>query len=191
MTVEHIITIDKKTVLDEVKKSSAYIGSKLTTDKDPAAYSRVSLIEANDEQLERFWCEACSEAVASLSHWQTSAGDHSVGDNAGRSTPFTVTLALPSNWNDALGGNLDEAVAGYLTNQVLARWLMLTDRPDVEGHGALAAASLNQARRLVLERKRPDRRDRFPKIDGGIVVVADDRYWHDELEWRDDDAWLE
>ena len=54
-TITKDIQISKARVLDEVAKTTAYIGSKAVSEQDPGAYDRISAIDANREQLERYW----------------------------------------------------------------------------------------------------------------------------------------
>ena len=57
------IEIWRNDVLTQVKMSSAYLGAKRTDAKDPESFERVSLVDANDEQLHRFWTESCETAL--------------------------------------------------------------------------------------------------------------------------------
>jgi len=182
--IDYTIKIEKALVLNEVKKTSAYIGKKLTTAEDPGAFERVSLVDANEEQLDRYWTEACSAATLALSHWQllSKAQPLHAGDD------YNVTLRLPDNWNATLGSSLQGAVASYLENMVLTQWLMIVDRGDVEAHTALATRAMAEVNRIILERVRPAKRPR--PAHGGDVVV-DDRRWHDDLRWYDINYWLE
>lgn len=182
--IDYNILIRKSLVVDEVKKTSAYIGKKLTNADDPGAFERVALVDANEEQLDRYWTEACSAATLALSHWQIIVKEQPVhaGDD------YNVTLRLPDNWNATLGSSLQAAVASYLENMMLTQWLMLVDRADVESHTALAARAMAEVGRIILERVRPVRR---PRPKPGSDVVTDDRCWHDELRWYDINLWLE
>ena len=72
MTYEININISKARVLDEVDKRTAYIGKKATSEQDPGAYERVATVDANREQLDIYWMEACSDATTALDHWATS-----------------------------------------------------------------------------------------------------------------------
>ena len=140
------IHIDKAEALDEVNKTSAYIGAK---SQDEATYARVALTEANNEQLERFWLECCAIASGSLQQWLT--------EDRSTVSAYIVVLRPSAAWNSALLPGVKTALRGYLVNSVLAKWLMVVQDPSAEGYANLAAAQLAEVEQKMHRLTAPKR----------------------------------
>lgn len=160
MTITYNIQISKARVLDEVQKTSAYIGSKAMSAQDPGAYERVAAVDANREQLDRFWMEACDDLSLLLSHWIVSVTSQMLAHHPeiGAANDYKVTLAMPTNWNDAYLSPLKEALMSYLVNSIVTKWLLITKKEDAESYAALASGTALQISQMLLERKRPSKR---------------------------------
>ena len=139
------ITISKSRVIDEAQKASAYIGKKLTNEKDPGAYERIAALDADREQLDIYWMEACNDATLGMGHWLIAVTDQMLGHHYDHTRDYHVELSLPSNWNTNLAGPTKEAVMSYLVNSVAAAWFLTTG----EGN-AYAQAAAKAAGRLLL-----------------------------------------
>ena len=151
------ITISKSRAFDEVQKSSGYVGKKSVSDKDPGAYERIAAVDAEREQLDRYWMEACTAATTAVSHWLSEATDQQLGHHYDPSRDYHVVLSMPSNWNDKLAHAVKEALMSYLVNMILIRWLMLAGSPD-KAAAADAASALMLLDAYLLDRKRPSSR---------------------------------
>lgn len=152
------ITISKARVLDEVAKTTAYIGAKSMSDQDQGVYERVSIVDPDREQLDRFWMEACGGASMALAHWCTSANAQLLTHHAELDRDFKVTLKLPTNWDNAYNNVLKESLMSYLVNSILSRWLLIVKKDEAEAYAALSSGSATQIEQILLSRKRPGRR---------------------------------
>lgn len=56
-----LIQIDRDYILDEVARTTAYIGSKAITEQDKEAFERISTIQEDEAQLKRFYDEALAK----------------------------------------------------------------------------------------------------------------------------------
>lgn len=102
------MTISCKSILDEVAKSTAYLGAKR------GDYERLSTTDANDEILARYWREAVAEAAVEM----------------GAVAQFTLTESPAESVEVALDSAIDPALAesllrAFLIDRVTARWLAL------------------------------------------------------------------
>lgn len=102
------MTISCKSILDEVAKSTAYLGAKR------GDYERLSTTDANDEILARYWREAVAEAAVEM----------------GAAAQFTLTESPAESVEVALDSAIDPALAesllrAFLIDRVTARWLAL------------------------------------------------------------------
>lgn len=180
-TITVNIKISKAQVLEEVAKTTAYIGSKSISAEDPGAYSRVSTTTANQEQLDRYWMSACTEASHAMRGWMSKVNKHLLNGVADMSRDYEVTLRMPTNWHSVLVDPLKEALMSHLVNSVVGQWLMVTKKEEAQAYAILAAASLQQVKEILLTRRRPDRRPHG--------TVEDDNLWHRVVNWSRSLIW--
>ena len=184
MTITYNIQVSKARVFDEAQKTSAYIGSKAMSAQDLGAYERVAAVDANREQLDRYWMEACDDLSLLLSHWIVSVTSQVLAHHPeiGAASDYRVTLAMPTNWNDAYLSPLKEALMSYLVNSVVAKWLLITMPSQAESYAALASGTALQISQMLLERKRPSKRSPS-NVDGeGAEWIATD-VWDQSTTW--------
>lgn len=175
------IEVSKARVLDEVQKTTAYIGAKAMSEQDPGAYERVAAVDANREQLDRYWMKACSDATMMLDHWVMTARSQVLSHHPeiGEEANYKVTLALPTNWNDAYSKTIEELLMSYLVNSIMAKWLMIVKKEDAAAYANLAIGTGQQITQLLLIRKRPVRRS----------STGDDGLWHGSDVWVRAEMW--
>lgn len=159
-TITKDIQISKARVLDEVAKTTAYIGSKAVSEQDPLAYERISTTDANREQLDRYWMEACSDLSAVLAHWAMTIRSQMLSHHPeiGTDKDYQARLQLPTNWDASYSTVIDELAMSFLINSIVAKWLLLTLPSQVEAYATLAGAAGQQIAQLLLARVRPVRR---------------------------------
>lgn len=158
MVITLNIVISKVRVLDEVAKTTAYIGSKAMSGEDPGAYDRIAALDADREQLDRYWMEACSEASRLLDHWMVSVSDQTLTHHVELGRDYAATLAMPTNWNSAYSKTIEELLTSFMVDSIAAKWLLITDKQDAAAHAALADGTSKQVSQLLLARVRPQRR---------------------------------
>lgn len=145
------LTIKKQDVLDEVSKTTAYIGAKMA-DGDGTAYDRISTTDADAELLERYWQECRSNLVSTLT------GIRVAGEDEAADGTLTLTLDIPSElWNAELHDTMERSLLAYLVNGMLAKWQMVTNKQETEAYATQAAANLLELQRMVYRRVRPVR----------------------------------
>lgn len=115
--MELTIKIVKADVMEEVGKTSAYVGAKTITQDGGNLYYNISTIEADAEMLERYWREACSDVAAVAKEFMKSA--ETTDDD------WTLTLEMPAKYNTGFNDVLKYRVFSYVVRAVLIRWLLL------------------------------------------------------------------
>lgn len=151
------IQISKARVIDEVQKTTEYIGSKAMSDQDPNAYTRIGAVDADREQLDRYWMEACTSLTTSLGRWLADADSQRLSHHYEAGRDYRVTLSMPSNWNNAMSDAVQESMASYLVNQILSKWCILARSDAAETHAIQAAANLEDIQRKLNRRVKPSR----------------------------------
>lgn len=144
------LTIKKQEVLDEIAKTTAYIGSKVAGG-DGTEYDRISTTNEDAEMLERYWQECKGGLAAGLTGINVAGADEQDG-------AFSLTLDIPSGlWNGELHDTMERSLFSYFANGMLAKWQVVTNKQDVEAYATQSAASLLEVQRAVYKRKRPGR----------------------------------
>lgn len=175
--VVYKITISKSVVLDEVGKTTAYLGSKSMSDNDPGAYERIATTSANREQLERYWVEACTAADAALSRWLQPGPSQQIGHHCDLTNDYDVTLYLSNSWESSLGDSARASLVDFFIDFIVSKWLLLVSREDAATYAALSASMLKDVidkfyRKVVPTRRGP--RPLFGDINqDGELTVAD------------------
>ena len=185
MTIQQDIQIGKARVFDEVAKTTAYIGKKATSAQDPDAYERVAVVDANREQLDRYWTEACDGASLTLDHWVVSQTAQTLTHHPELDRDYNITLGLTDNWNWAYLTTVREVLSSYLVNSMVAKWLLVVLPSQAEAYGALAAGDEKRLRDLMLVRKRP-----VPRVTVAAGAVGDNNgIWGSEDLWGGPQTW--
>jgi len=183
-TITVNIQVSKSRVFDEVQKTTEYIGHKSVSDQDPGAYERIAAIDANREQLDRYWMEACGDAAMLLDHWTASITSQVLTHHPelDASHDFKVVLAMPTNWPNQYANTVREKVMSYLVNSIVTKWLLLVAPSQAEAYAALATGASQQISLLMLARMRP--RPRKPS--GGD---SEGSMWDGSAIWVGSNTW--
>lgn len=72
-------------------------------------------------------------------------------------TDLSVTLVLPSNYNQATADAIALAMHQYLVNTAIAEWFIITNKTDAADYLTLAGANITQIREAISKRIRPTR----------------------------------
>ena len=72
-------------------------------------------------------------------------------------TNLTLTLVLPSNYNQATADAISLACHQYLVNTAIAEWFTITNKADAADYLTLAGANITQIREAASKRVRPIR----------------------------------
>lgn len=86
---------------------------------------------------------------------QTTANDIQISPTS----DLTVTLVLPSNYNQATADAIALACHQYMVNTAIAEWFTITNKADAADYLTLAGANITQIREAVSKRVRPVRVD--------------------------------
>lgn len=136
------ISIDKKSVIDEMHRQTALLALK-NENGEIIAYN-----EDDEDRVEPLWLAALDELLQLLLPYaRMSVGEDSVD----------FLLSLPANWDDAQVESLQQLAVSYVTTSLTARWL-----DNVKPDSAMLLRSLNSStgnaiNELMYARKKPAR----------------------------------
>ena len=151
------LKINKATVYDEVSKTSAYEGVK-GSDETMALYDKVFVTDAEREQIERYWCEACSNLTAVLARWADSVSEHHIGNPPDLSEDFVAQCSMNDSFNEMLVPSTCNFLTQYAIDYILAKWFAMTDMDKAARYELTAAAALDESRKNIIVRIKRKRR---------------------------------
>lgn len=181
MVITQNIQVSKARVMDEVAKATAYIGQKAVSQQDPDTYERIATTDANREELDRYWMEACSGASLLLDHWMVSVTTQLLTHHPELDNDYKAVIAMPTNWQSQYLTTLHESLISYMVNYIVSKWLLIVLPAQAEGYAAQASGASGQVSQLLLVRKRPIPRRSGPNADDGLWYGAD--LWHGADQW--------
>ena len=145
-----VLTIDKAKVYEEVAQTTAYTGAKM--DGDEKAYERISTIDGDQSQLERFWNESCVAVCEALKEF--------VQEERNEEGCFTITLALSSSFDQALEPAMKKELFSFFVTNIVCKWYVFTNKKEVGDFAASALGMLEGVKRKVYHRRKPTRPSR-------------------------------
>lgn len=72
---------------------------------------------------------------------------------------LTLTLVMPSNYNNSTRETVNAALHQYIVNTAVGDWFTITDKADAADYYTLAAANIETIREAANKRLRPVRHD--------------------------------
>lgn len=139
------LTINKKSVYEEVGKAASYVGAKMDAD----TYDRMMVTDENEELLDSFWEEAKTTALNSLKEW-LAEGKEDAGN-------FTVALELPPSFRLELKEAMQSGLFSFFVQTIVAKWFMITNKEEAGAYATAASGFIEQVHKAMYERKRPQR----------------------------------
>ena len=144
-------TIDKKAVLREVKRLTAFGGSRKKGEED--AYERMSATDSDEGMLEHFWKAACSAATEQLMHYARSIENDVEGDNP----CYEVVMEMPSLYDTELNDSIKDSLQNFFINIITSKWYKITSPDDEAKYAADALGYMQDVEKKIYHRKRPKR----------------------------------
>lgn len=166
-TVETLkVKIVKDDVLDEVGRTTAYLGQRKPGAASGEAFERVSTTDSDAGLLSLFFDEGLDMLKGRLQRYVV-AGDETdeangadktdKADGADAKTEVTFTLQIPGQYNTALNDTLVSSVTGYLVNYILAKWCGIADVENVQQYANNVAGNLQDIIGKLSSRTAPKR----------------------------------
>lgn len=125
-------------------------------------HEEVANMQANDDdenmnQVLRSIGNAFSSLKAKLSEYIEESGTTSTNKQISGETNLSVSLRMPSNFNQATNDTITAALHQYIVNSCVGDWFTITNKKDAGDYVALATANIEQVREAINKRVRPVR----------------------------------
>lgn len=145
------IEIKKDDVMEEVAKTTAFIGSKKTLEDGKSAYEQVFVKESDKVMLEQYWKNAigglCQVWLKWVKEWADTEGDKK----------YVLTLVMPDMYNSANNDAVKKAAFNYMVNWIIAEWCGVANKDEVKMYQEKTVALGGEIKKLLYSRKRPIR----------------------------------
>lgn len=146
--MEVTLTINKKSVFDEVAMTAEYTGAKMA---DETAYERISLTDENREILNRFWSESKTLICGHLKRMFISEEDPEDKDI------YTLSLELSESFGSQLTTNLKSSLHHFFVANIISKWYALTNKEEAAGYATAAASYIEEIMRKAYSKEKPSR----------------------------------
>ena len=140
------IVVERAVVYSEISKATDYTGSKLLS-SDVDARDRIYAVDADIEEMGRFWDEAVTTVNAFL-------GDV-VLTSENSAERYVATIEVSSCYEQELNSSVEAAIRSYFVLTMLSKWFDYVNKGDVEHYATMASERLLTAGRLLSCRRRP------------------------------------
>lgn len=148
---EITITISKEEVYEEVAQTTSYTGAKMEGGDDKT-YDRISIIESDRSQLERFWHESCVAVCEALKEF--------VQEERNENGYFTIFLALSSAFEPSLEPAIKKELFSFFVTNIVCKWYVFTNKKEAADFSVSAASMLDGVKRKAYYRRKPTRPSR-------------------------------
>lgn len=152
-------TIDMSWLLYDIMNETYLRGRTIQNDDNHKEVASMFASEDNEnrDKILRSIKKGFAEVMTALAEY-VNVSDTTTDDKPiDGTTDLTLTLSMPSNFNEAATAGLGEAVHDYLKNIAVAEWYMVTNKADAEQYAALAQRSMASILSSVSKRSRPSR----------------------------------
>ena len=140
-------SINKGDVLNEVAKTTAYSGAKMTGEE--GAYERIFTTQSDREMLERFWAECQVAVCETLKKFLLSEDTTAEG--------WTMNLGLSQSFDSTLTKSINKELFSYFVMGIVAKWYVFTNKKEAGEYAESAARLLTGVHKKVLFKKKPTR----------------------------------
>ena len=141
------ITVNKGDVLNEVAKTTAYSGAKMTGEE--GAYERIFTTKSDREMLERFWTECQVSVCESLKKFLQQEETTDEGWN--------LELGLSESFDDTLIKSIKKELFSFFVTGIVAKWYVFTNKKEAGEYEGSASHLLVGIHKKVLFKKKPTR----------------------------------
>lgn len=141
------LTVNKEEVYKEVAQTTSYTGAKM--DDDVNAYERISTVDEDQPELERFWNESRAEVAQTFIRMLTE--EKMEGDL------YHLTLDVSVSFDNALLPSMQLGLFSYFVQSITAKWYVFTNKKEAGDFADRGSAILEEVKEKAFFKKRPTR----------------------------------
>ena len=126
---------------------------------EETAYMQTNDDEEEKNQIVRSLGNAFATLKTKLSEYLFLTDTTSDNELLDSSTNLTLSLSMPSNYNQSTADSIAQCAHRYLVNSAIGEWFTITNKVDANDYAALANVNLAELREAINKRVRPTRSD--------------------------------
>lgn len=145
--MEITLTLSQSDVFTEVAQTASYTGSKM--EDDPKAYNRITTVDEDQSELQRFWDESRAEVAKAFKRQLVSEGMEE--------DIYSLALDVPVAFDEALLPGMQSGLRSFFVQSITAKWFGYTNKKEAGVYAEAAKTCLDEVREKALHRKMPVR----------------------------------
>lgn len=145
--MEITLTVNQQDVLKEVAQTTSYTGAKM--DDDANAYERISTVDEDQSELQRFWDESRAEVAQTFIRMLASEGMES-GE-------YKLKLNVSASFDTALLPSMQLGLFSYFVQSIAAKWYVFTNKKEAGEAANVGKGILDEVREKAFYKKKPVR----------------------------------
>lgn len=145
--MEIILTLSQSDVFTEVAQTASYTGSKM--EDDPKAYNRITTVDEDQSELQRFWDESRAEVAKAFKRQLVSEGMEE--------DTYSLALDVPVAFDEALLPGMQSGLRSFFVQSITSKWFGYTNKKEAGVYAEAAKTCLDEVREKALHRKMPVR----------------------------------
>ncbi len=158
------VTLQVKELVYDIQNKT-YLTGQTRESEGTKTYEAASNMQASDDeensyQIRRSLSNAVSSLKSLLGEYLSedrSTSDNLINKEIDTGGELTLAFELPGNYNNSSADALGSGIHAYLVNMALGDWFAITDKDDAQTYIANSAVSLENVRRALYKRSRPER----------------------------------
>ena len=159
------------TVTQQVKElvydiqNKAYLTGQAREAEGKKGYEAASNMQTSDDtensyQIRRSLANAFAALKSLLGEYlseDNSTSNNIINKEIDQDGVLTLAFELPSDYNNASADSLGNGIHSYLVDMALGDWFSITNKEDADTYIQHSAVSLENVKRALYKRSRPDR----------------------------------
>lgn len=146
-------------------QNKAYLTGQAREAEGKKSYEAASNMQASDDdensyQIRRSLANAFSSLKSLLGEYLSedkSTSNNLIANEIDNNGELKLAFELPSNYNNASADSLGNGIHAYLVDMALGDWFAITNKDDADTYVAHSAVSLENVKRALYKRSRPER----------------------------------
>lgn len=144
-----ILEVSKTAVFNEVAQTTSYTGAKM--DDDSNAYERITTVDEDQPELQRFWDESRAEVAQTFIRMLVSEGMAQDGDT------YQLALNVSVAFDEALLPGMQLGLFSYFVQSITAKWYVFTNKKEAGEFANVGKSILDEVKEKAFFKKKPTR----------------------------------
>lgn len=147
-------TINKDAVLEEVAKTTAYIGAKSQLNDGQTLYNQIFVTGEDRKMIERFWKEACNTVTNITKRFINTASDITHD----RPADYILTFSMSDRFDKNLIGSISASMFSLFVSYIMYKWCEIVAKDKAKEYSDNVAALIESINAKLYYKLKPQRK---------------------------------